>query len=107
MGKLIYEGHRVEVDDRALTHLQIVIGAKLRRGEAFYFTWKDDPAVGDGRTTIWVHPRCTLLYKFYGGRTASINRAWIEILNRAANSAEGLYLIAEPPDGGRVEPRRG
>ena len=61
MGKLIYEGTvHVDFDDRVLAHLQLVIGSELRRGEAFHFSWRDDISVGDGRTTIWVHPRCSL-----------------------------------------------
>ncbi|MEF2975639.1 hypothetical protein V3W46_00275 [Subtercola sp. YIM 133946] len=54
MGKLVYgdSGTEIEFDDRVLTHLQIVIGAKLRRRESFFFSWKDDPAVGDGRSSI-------------------------------------------------------
>ncbi|KTS55178.1 ATP-dependent DNA ligase, partial [Microbacterium testaceum] len=43
MGKFIYEGGvRNEFEDRLLAHLQVVIGNKLRRGEPFYFVWKDD-----------------------------------------------------------------
>ncbi len=57
MGKLTYEGTvKVDFDDRTLAHLQLVIGTKLRRGEPFHFTWRDDVSIGDGRTTIWVHP---------------------------------------------------
>lgn len=39
MGRFIYENTiRTEVEDRALTHLQLVITAKLRRSEPFNFT---------------------------------------------------------------------
>ena len=79
MGKFIYDGSvKVDFDDRTLAHLQLVIGTKLRRGEPFHFTWKDDTSIGDGRTTVWVHPRCTLVYKYYGSRKPTINMAWIE-----------------------------
>ena len=50
----------------------IVINSKLRRGEQFQFTWKDDSSIGDGRTTIWVHPHCSIAYKFYGSRKPAI-----------------------------------
>lgn len=34
MGTFIYEGGpKTEIEDRALTHVQLVISAKLRRGE--------------------------------------------------------------------------
>ena len=98
MGKLIYEGVvKVDFDDRTLAHLQLVICTKLRRGEPFHFTWRDDASIGDGRTTIWVHPRCSLVYKFYGSRTPRLNPAWIDALAHTANSPNGLYLVPEPP----------
>jgi len=50
IGKLIYSGTEVEFEDRALVHLQIVIGSKLRRGESFFPSWNDSATVGAGRT---------------------------------------------------------
>lgn len=99
MGKFIYNGtFRVEFDDRLLAHLQTVIGAKLRRRESFHFSWKDDPSLGNGRTTVWLHPGATVVYKFYGSRRPPINRAWIEALMYTANSPSGLYVVPEPPE---------
>ncbi|MCC2031415.1 DUF7882 family protein [Microbacterium allomyrinae] len=99
MGKFIYEGTvKVDFDDRVLSHLMVVIGSKLRRGESFYFSWKDDPSIGNGRTTIWVHSGASLVYKFYGSRHPQINRAWIEALIYTANSTTGLYIVPEPPE---------
>lgn len=99
MGHLNYDSTTtIEFDDRTLAHLQLVIGAKLRRGESFMFSWRDDPHVGDGRTTIWVHPTIPLVYKFFGGRQPAINRSWVEALMNSANSAGGLQLVPEPPD---------
>lgn len=98
VGKFIYDGGvKVDIDDRVLAHVQIVIGSKLRRGEPFYFTWKDAVAIGNGRTTVWVHPRCSLVYKFYGSRKPQLNPAWLDALATTANSAGGLYLVPEPP----------
>lgn len=99
MGKFIYEGGvKVEIEDRALTHLQLVITVKLRRGEPFPFSWREDVSVGGGRTTIWIHPGSSLVFKYYGGRQPSINRAWTDALAFTANSPSGLYLVPEPPD---------
>src|SRR5690606_32806471 len=100
VGKLIYDSTvKVDFEDRLLAHLQIVMGAKLRRGESFHLMWKDDASIGDGRTTVWVHPGVTLVYKFYGSRKPKINRAWIEALMYAANSVTGLYPVPEPEEG--------
>ena len=99
MGKLTYDSTLVaDFDDRVLAHVQIVIGAKLRRGESFYFTWRDDPQVGDGRSTIWLNPGIPLGYKYFGSRSPSLNRDWIEALMVTANSSGGLRIVPEPPD---------
>jgi hypothetical protein len=98
LGKLTYNSSlTVDFDDRVLSHLQIVIGAKLRRGESFYFSWRDDPLFGGGRSTVWMHPGIPLAYKYHGSKTPTLNRAWIEALTLAANSATGLQIVIEPP----------
>jgi len=97
MGKLQFEGLvKADFDDRTLAHLQFVIGQKLQRGETFFFSWRDDSSIGDGRSTIWLHPGSVLYFKFYGSRTPPLNRAWIEALMYTANSARGLYVVPEP-----------
>jgi hypothetical protein len=97
MGKFIYGPNMtVEFDDRALAHLQIVIGAKLRRGESFNFSWRDDARSGDGQSTLWLQPTMQIGYKYYGGHPPSINSAWVELLMLAANSPGGLRLVPEP-----------
>lgn len=98
MGRLTYDGTiAVDFDDRVLAHLQLVIGIKMRRGESFHFSWRDEASIGDGRTIIWIHPRVSMVYKFFGGRSPSINRAWVDDLMVTANSAAGLHLVPEPP----------
>ena len=99
---LTYEGTvKVDFDDRTLAHLLLVIGTKLRRGEPFHFTWRDDSSIGDGRTTVWLHPGCSLVYKFYGSRAPRLNPAWIDALSFTANSPGGLHLVPEPADTSR------
>lgn len=97
MGKFIYEGaQKTEIEDRALTHLQLVITSKLRRGEPFSFTWREDISIGGGRTTVWINPGSTLTFKFSGSRQPAINRAWVDALAFTANAPSGLYLVPEP-----------
>lgn len=97
MGRFRYgDGLVVDFDDRLLAHLQLVIGAKIRRGESFYFSWRDDPGVGDGRTSVWVHPAVPMSFKFYGSRMPGINRAWIDALTTTANAPMGLQVVPEP-----------
>jgi hypothetical protein len=95
MGRLTYvDTTTIDLDDRILTHLQVVIGLKLRRREPFYFSWAD-PTGGGGRNVIWVHPSTSLRFHFDGSRRTSINRAWIDALMIAANSADGLRVLPE------------
>ncbi|WP_066040706.1 DUF7882 family protein [Herbiconiux solani] len=105
MGKLTYDSSFVvDFDDRTLAHLQQVIGAKLRRNESFFFSWKDDPAIGDGRTTLWVHPNIPMVFKFHGSRPPALNRAWVEALMLTANSPQGLHLVPETDAPPATEP---
>lgn len=98
MGRFIYEGtNKIEIEDRALTHLQLVMTAKLRRAEPFGFTWREDASIGGGRTTVWVHAGSALVFKYSGSRQPAINRDWIDALAFTANAPSGLYLVPEPP----------
>lgn len=100
MGRFIYEGgQKVDIEDRALTHVQLVITAKLRRGEPFSFSWREDSSVGGGRTTVWIHSGSALVFKYYGSRQPAINRAWVDALAFTANSPSGLYVTPEPSEG--------
>jgi hypothetical protein len=97
MGTLTYNSAlAVAFDDRVLLHVQTVIGAKLRRGESFYFTWDNEPAPESGRTTIWIHPSLGMAYTYVDSVIPVLNRSWIEALSVSANSASGLHLIPEP-----------
>lgn len=97
MGTLSYDTNfSADFDDRTLAHLQVVIGAKLRRGESFHFSWMNEQAAGHGRTTIWLHPTVPLIYSYLGNRQPAINRAWVEALMTSANSVAGLHIVPEP-----------
>ncbi|MFI8633533.1 ATP-dependent DNA ligase [Microbacterium sp. NPDC077663] len=96
MGRLTYEQTTVlEVDDRTLAHLEIVIGTKLRRGEPFMFMWNNGASTGGGKSTVWVHSRSSLVYR-YRGRVDHINPDWVRALASEANSPAGLVIVDEP-----------
>ena len=95
MGTLTYDGVVVEFDDRLLAHLQIVIVQKLRCGESFLLSWKDAVSIGNGRSSVWLHPSIPLYFKFWGSRPPTINRQWIAELTASANSAHGLVVFGE------------
>ncbi len=105
MGKFIYDSDvKADFEDRLLAHLQAVIMAKVRRGESFTFTWKDDISIGGGRTTVYIHPQSSMVFKFYGGRTPPLNPGWLHALTYTANSPRGLYIVPEPDSGYRPTP---
>ena len=97
MGKFIYgpAATSVSIDDRDLAHLQTVIIAKLRRGEPFAFSWERSSDLGSGHNTVWISPSTFIEFSFYGSRSIPLNRAWIDVLMKRANSATGLELVSE------------
>ncbi len=98
MGRFIYDtiGNAVDVDDRALAHLRIVIMNKLRRSEPFMFDVEMND--GTGRRSFWIHPSVPLQFHFFGGRPPRINRAWVELMMQLASSPAGLTIPPEPAD---------
>ena len=98
MGKLLYGSSRLEIEfeDRVLAHLQVVIGVKLRRHEGFFFSWRDDPALGDGRSSIWIESSIPLFFKFSSVERHQLSREWLEELTHSSNQSQGLTLVPEP-----------
>ncbi|MFH8252244.1 ATP-dependent DNA ligase [Microbacterium sp. B2969] len=98
MGRFIYDtmANSVDIDDRTLAHLRIVVMNKLRRSEAFMF----DVEVGDGsgRRSFWIHPSVPLQFHFFGSRNPRINRLWIEELMQSASGPNGLSIVPEPDE---------
>ena len=101
MGTLTYDSKLTATfDDRVLAHLQVVIWAKVRRGEQFSFTWTDPGRNGYGRTSIWVSPSISLSFQYFGSKLPMINPQWVQALTKSANSANGLQLVPEPGGAG-------
>ena len=98
MGKFIYGATAVSVDieDRVLAHLRMVIMTKLRRNESFMFDI--DVGGGNGRRTFWIHPSVPIQFHFFGSRPPRINREWVEEMIRLASSTTGLTIPPEPKE---------
>lgn len=97
MGRLTYADDVViDLEDRALAHLQLAMAAKLRRGEGFHLSWSEGQAGGNGRVTVWVRPEMPLVFLFHDAGRPSINRRWVELLLQSADTAAGLRLVPEP-----------
>ena len=101
MGHLLYGSPptAIDIDDRALAHLQVVIIGKLRRSEGFLLSLPADVSTGSGRKALWLHAALPLQFSYAASRMPTINPAWIELLARAANSGQGLAPLAEPETG--------
>ncbi len=97
MGQLLYGSPSVviELDDRVLAHLQVVITAKLRREEKFTLSWVDDTSDW-ARSAIWLHPAIALQFRFTDAVEPQLNREWMEALMVSANTASGLRVVPEP-----------
>ncbi len=103
MGRFIYDtlGNSVEIDDRTLAHLRIVMMNKLRRSEPFMFDI-DLPRGGE-RRSYWIHPSVPLQFHFSGSRQPRINRHWVEELMQVASGPSGLSVVPEPAEDGTPE----
>lgn len=97
MGTVYYGGEAtpIEIEDRTLAHLKIVIATKLRRGESFTLSWRHPDDQPRGRTTIWLHPSIPLRFVFDDPEPTELSRTWLEELANSAHSSGGIQLVAE------------
>lgn len=104
MGKFIYGSMAtsIEIEDRTLAHLRLVMMNKLRRSEGFMFEF--DVGDGSGRRSFWIHHSVPIQFHFYGSRLPRINRAWLDELLVAASGPAGLTVTPEPPEARQDEP---
>ena len=81
----------VEMPDRVLAHVKVVIATKLRRNESFMLTWRHPG--DDGVTSIWLQPSIPLRFVFDSvEKTEALDGEYLQTLARAANSSRGLVL---------------
>jgi hypothetical protein len=99
MGQLIYaESFTLPIEDRPLRHLQLVVFAKLRQQQSFAFSWDGGADGAPSRGSVWITPGVPVRFQFSGGSDPAVNQAWLRKLLDAANSAQGLRLLPEPPN---------
>jgi hypothetical protein len=97
VGRFIYgtdATNGVDIDDRTLAHLRLVIMNKLRRNEPFMFD--ADMSDASGRRSYWIGANVAVQFHFFGSRNAQINRSWVEDLIAEASSPNGLRILPEP-----------
>ncbi len=105
VGTIYYGGSAtpIQIEDRALAHLKVVIATKLRRGESFTVSWEHPDLEPRGRSTIWLHPSIPLRFVFDDPEPPELSRQWLEELANSANTTGGIQLIAENIDTVPVE----
>jgi len=99
---VIYYGsglNPIEIEDRALAHLKVVIATKLRRHEAFTVSWVHAPDQPPGRSTIWLAPAIPLRFVFDSPEPEHLNPDWLRRLAESATSTGGIALVPEPEGG--------
>ena len=92
MAHLFYGGGStpIELPDRLLAHVKIVMAAKLRRGESFTLTWRHAHDAVDGRTTVWIQPSIALRFVFSGAEPELLDPDLLRGLAAQAASTGGL-----------------
>jgi hypothetical protein len=97
MGLLYYGGTSdpIEIEDRALAHLKVVIATKLRRNESFTLSWRHPEGGAPGRSTIWLHPSISLRFVFETPEPPELHAEWITAMAHSANSSGGIALVPE------------
>lgn len=95
MGSLKYDSALIDFDDRLLTHLQIVIVQKFRRGESFLMSWLRADAGPGSRNSLWMTPTTPVYFRFAGSRVPAIDETWLQRLSASAESSTGLVVTGE------------
>ncbi len=100
MGTMYYggPGTPIEIEDRVLAHLKVVIATKLRRGESFTVSWEHAEGEPRGRSTIWLHPSIPLRFVFDDVQAPQLSTTWLEDLANSAHSSGGIKLVPQPVD---------
>lgn len=97
MGHILYgTGRPIEIDDRALAHLEIVIESKLRAHKEFFFSWNDNRDTSHHTHRLWLESSVPLDFQYTQESSIQINPEWIDDLAESANNRRGLCFLAEP-----------
>lgn len=95
MGKLFYgsDPQPIDIEDRLLQYLQVVLSTKLRRNESFTITWTDTPAQR-ARTTLWIQPSISLRFLYDSAESTPLSGGYLRELADQAATSSGLMLDA-------------
>lgn len=108
MGSLFYgsDFEAIEIPDRLLAHVKVVIATKLRRGESFTLSWRHPEDQPGGRSTLWLHPSIPLRIVFDDPEPEVLDPHWLQELAVAASSSGGLSISLTADAAHAREPQR-
>lgn len=99
MGVLFY-GHRdesIQMPDRVLAHLKVVVSTKLRRNESFTISWRHPKDQAPGRSTIWMHASIPLRFIFDTDEPEVLDPDILNEFAKQATSSLGLTVDLNEP----------
>jgi hypothetical protein len=93
MGYLFYgnAAEPIEIPDRLLAHLKVVVATKLRRSESFTLSWRHTEDIPGGRSTIWLQPSIPLRFVFHS-ESETLDPDLLVRFAQASNSSQGLTI---------------
>lgn len=97
MGSLFYGSSptAIELPDRILAHVKVVIATKLRRGESFTMSWRHPSGEPVGRSTLWIQPSIPLRFVFGAVEPEMLDPELLQAYATSANSSSGLTVEIE------------
>lgn len=100
MGYLLYGTSRyhVQIDDRALAHLKVVMLSLMRSSRSFELCLQRSTDMGGGRESFWVCPTTEICFRITAARPHQLNDAWLRAIFATTESPGGLRIVDEPAD---------
>jgi len=83
----------IELPDRVLAHLQLVIGAKLRRRESFYLRIRE--VDGSPSIALWIAHSIQLQFRYQHLQPLEIDREWLRDLEEQSFTPAGIIISAD------------
>ncbi|KRB36731.1 hypothetical protein [Microbacterium sp. Root180] len=94
MGQLYYgdTAEPIDIPDRLLAHLKVVITTKLRRAESFTLTWRHHDGDAAGRSSLWLQESIPLRFVFESAEAEQLDAGALQDMAHRASSSSGLTV---------------
>lgn len=94
MGYLYYgdTAQPIDIPDRLLAHLKVVITTKLRRAESFTLTWRHSEGDPAGRSSLWLQESIPLRFVFSSAESEQLDGSVLQDMANRANASSGLVV---------------